>query len=59
MNQGAWYSSQHHMRRVILEHGESLYLLYAGRQPYAAPASGHFKLFTERQQRLVQDALFG
>ena len=59
MNQGAWYASQHHMRRVILEHNESIYLLYAGRKAHAAPASGHVHLFTERQQRLVQDALFG
>jgi 2-oxoglutarate dehydrogenase E1 component len=59
MNQGAWYSSQHHMRRVILQHSESLYLGYAGREPFAAPAGGHPGLHTQRQQRLVEEALLG
>ena len=59
MNQGAWYSSQHHVRRVILEHGETLYLTYAGREPHAAPAPGYASLFNQQQQKLVQDALFG
>jgi 2-oxoglutarate dehydrogenase E1 component len=59
MNQGAWYSSQHHMRRVILQHSESLYLGYAGREPFAAPAGGHPGMHTLRQQRLVEEALLG
>jgi len=59
MNQGAWYASQHHMRRVILKHDDSLYLAYAGRDPFAAPAGGFAAAHTLRQQRLVEDALFG
>jgi 2-oxoglutarate dehydrogenase E1 component len=59
MNQGAWYSSQHHMRRVILQHSEKLYLGYAGREPFAAPAGGHPGMHTLRQQRLVEEALLG
>ncbi len=59
MNQGAWYASQHHMRRVILRHDDSLYLAYAGRDPFAAPAGGFAGAHTVRQQRLVDDALFG
>jgi 2-oxoglutarate dehydrogenase E1 component len=59
MNQGAWYSSQHHMRRVILRHDESLYLSYAGREPFAAPAGGHPGMHILRQKRLVEEALFG
>ncbi|MEM1432929.1 MAG: 2-oxoglutarate dehydrogenase E1 component [Pseudomonadota bacterium] len=58
MNQGAWYSSQHHMRRVILEHKDNLYLAYAGRGPFAAPAGGYARTHNERQQQLVEDALF-
>ncbi|MEM6709369.1 MAG: 2-oxoglutarate dehydrogenase E1 component, partial [Pseudomonadota bacterium] len=58
MNQGAWYSSQHHMRRVMLEHSESLYLTYAGRAPFAAPAGGYARTHNERQAQLVEDALF-
>ena len=59
MNQGAWYASQHHMRRVILAHDENLYLVYTGRDAFAAPASGYASVHTENQQRLVHDALFG
>jgi 2-oxoglutarate dehydrogenase E1 component len=59
MNQGAWYSSQHHMRRVILRHNEELYLTYAGREAYAAPAVGYMQLHVQQQERLIEDALFG
>ncbi len=59
MNQGAWYASQHHMRRVILAHGEDLYLSYAGREASAAPAAGYMQLHVQQQSRLVEDALYG
>ncbi len=59
MNQGAWYASQHHMRRVILRHSEGIYLTYAGRDASAAPAIGYMQLHIEQQQRLVEDALYG
>jgi 2-oxoglutarate dehydrogenase E1 component len=59
LNQGAWYSSQHHMRRVILRHDENLYLSYAGREASAAAAAGYMQLHIEQQTRLVEDALYG
>jgi 2-oxoglutarate dehydrogenase E1 component len=59
MNQGAWYASQHHMRRVMLRHDEHLYLTYAGREASAAPAAGNMQLHIEQQRRLVEDALYG
>ena len=59
MNQGAWYPSQHHTRRTILRHDDSLYLAYAGRDAFAATASGYVQVHNDRQQRLVNDALFG
>ena len=59
MNQGAWYASQHHSRRVLQRHDPSLYLNYAGREAFAAPAAGYLHLHQQRQQRLVRDALFG
>jgi 2-oxoglutarate dehydrogenase E1 component len=59
MNQGAWYSSQHHMRRVVLRHKGGLYLTYAGREASAAPAVGYMQVHVEQQQRLVEDALYG
>ena len=39
MNQGAWYCSQHHMRRSVSVHANNnLHLQYAGRKGSAAPA---------------------
>ena len=59
MNQGAWYSSLHHARRVVARHEASLQVNYAGREAFAAPAAGYLHLHNERQRRLVNDALFG
>ena len=59
MNQGAWYSSLHHARRVVARHDASLQVNYAGREAFAAPAAGYLHLHNERQRRLVNDALFG
>jgi 2-oxoglutarate dehydrogenase E1 component len=57
MNQGAWYSSQHHMRRVVLEHKAGVYLEYAGRDPSASPAAGYMALHNAQQKKLIRDAL--
>jgi 2-oxoglutarate dehydrogenase E1 component len=59
MNQGAWYAMQHRMRQVILLQDDSLYLAYAGRDAFAAPAVGYASIHNEQQMQLVQDALFG
>ena len=59
MNQGAWYSSQHHMHAVLARHDPALRLAYAGREAFAAPAGGYAALHARRQRRLVRDALFG
>ena len=57
MNQGAWYCSQHHMRRVIAQHSvNNLYLDYAGREASAAPAGGYPSMHAEQQAKLLQDA---
>lgn len=57
MNQGAWYSSKHHLERVVKMHNKRLELLYAGRAASAAPATGYMSLHVEEQNRLVNDAL--
>lgn len=57
MNQGAWYSSQHHMRRVIQGYERTLYLEYAGREASAAPAAGYMALHLEQQERFIKQAL--
>ncbi len=56
MNQGAWYCSQHHMRRVITAHKKTLGLEYAGRAASAAPACGYASMHAEQQEKLLQDA---
>ena len=57
MNMGAWYSSQHHMRRVLQLQSPGLYLNYAGRDAAASPAAGYMALHIEQQQNLINDAL--
>ncbi|MGC6372645.1 2-oxoglutarate dehydrogenase E1 component [Pseudomonas sp. K2I15] len=56
MNQGAWYSSQHHLRRSIGNHKQALGLEYAGRDASAAPACGYASMHAEQQEKLLQDA---
>jgi len=57
MNQGAWYSSQHHMRRVVHRHNPNVYLDYAGREASASPAAGYMALHLKQQEQLIKDAL--
>ncbi|UTF60339.1 2-oxoglutarate dehydrogenase E1 component [Gilvimarinus sp. DA14] len=57
MNQGAWYASQHHMRRVVYELNPNLYLGYVGRDPSAAPAAGYASVHLEEQKRFINEAL--
>ncbi|MFT7288308.1 MAG: 2-oxoglutarate dehydrogenase E1 component [Halieaceae bacterium] len=57
MNQGAWYSSQHHMRRVFAQHNPTIYLSYAGRYASAAPAAGYMALHVAQQEAFINQAL--
>ncbi|WP_439106780.1 2-oxoglutarate dehydrogenase E1 component [Congregibacter sp.] len=57
MNQGAWYSSQHHMRRVFASLNSNIYLGYAGRDASAAPAAGYMALHLEQQEAFLNQAL--
>ncbi|WP_257294685.1 2-oxoglutarate dehydrogenase E1 component [Endozoicomonas sp. YOMI1] len=57
MNQGAWYCSQHHMRRSVAVHpNKTMSLKYAGREASAAPACGYMSTHAQEQQQLVNDA---
>src|SRR5690606_18148884 len=56
-NQGAWYSSQHHMRRVMFAHKQEVYLRYVGRDPSASPAAGYMALHLAQQEEFINDAL--
>jgi 2-oxoglutarate dehydrogenase E1 component len=53
MNQGAWYASQHHIRKML---PEDLYLRYAGRAASASPAVGYAHLHIQQQKQLVEEA---
>ncbi len=57
MNQGAWYGSQHHIRRVIQRHKVDVYLRYVGRDSSAAPAAGYMALHVEQMQKFINEAL--
>lgn len=56
MNQGAWYCSQHHMRRAVSAYKSGLGLEYAGRDASAAPACGYASMHAEQQEKLLSDA---
>lgn len=53
-NQGAWFSSQHHIRACLAANQQ---LQFAGRSASAAPAVGYAHAHTEQQAALVSDAL--
>jgi len=57
INQGVWYSSQHHMRRALTAHNPKLPLIYVGREASAAPASGYMSVHLEEQNRFINEAL--
>ena len=57
MNQGAWYSSQHHMRHIICGINPDTYLQYAGRDASAAAAAGYHALHLAQQQQFINQAL--
>lgn len=53
-NQGAWFSSRHHMEFCLRE-GQKLQ--YVGRDFFAAPAVGYLSLHMEQQNTLIEEAL--
>lgn len=57
MNQGAWYASQHHMRRVIQRHKVDVYLRYAGREASASVSAGYTALHLRQQEQFINEAL--
>ncbi|MFL0797345.1 MAG: 2-oxoglutarate dehydrogenase E1 component [Cellvibrionaceae bacterium] len=56
-NQGAWYSSQHHIRNVCHQHAPKIHLEYVGREASAAAAAGYMSIHVEEQARFIDDAL--
>lgn len=57
INQGAWYSSQHHLRRVLYRYNPELHLAYVGREASAAAAAGYMSTHLEEQKQFINEAL--
>jgi len=57
LNQGVWYSCNHHMHNVIEMLDKPLRLTKVARCAAAAPAAGHMQLHTEQQQKVITLAL--
>ncbi len=53
-NQGAWYQVRHRLQEPLRHHQE---LLYSGRRPAAAPATGILQMHATEQHGLVTAAL--
>lgn len=56
-NQGAWYSSQHHMRRTISRHKNYMTLSKISRDASASPAAGNMAQHQEQQARVIDEAI--
>ena len=56
-NQGAWYNSQHRLRRVVDRLNKKLSLRFAGRKSSASPAAGYMALHLREQAALLAKAL--
>jgi 2-oxoglutarate dehydrogenase E1 component len=54
LNQGAWYSSQHNMRRLL---GSGRYLEHVTRPASASPAVGYYDVHVAQQREVVSRAL--
>jgi 2-oxoglutarate dehydrogenase E1 component len=54
MNQGSWFTSQHHVRNIITE---DVVLQYAGRPFSAAPAVGYPGLHAKQLDDLINEAI--
>ncbi|MGX5172556.1 2-oxoglutarate dehydrogenase E1 component [Aliikangiella sp. IMCC44653] len=58
-NQGAWYSTHHHLKEVVSAHNDKLYVEFAGREASAAPAAGYMALHLKQLEKFIDDAISG
>lgn len=56
MNQGAWYSSKHHLEIIQKTVFSKAQLLFSGRPHAASPAAGYMALHHKLQLQLIEDA---
>ncbi len=57
LNQGVWYSCNHHMRNVIDKLDNNIELTKVAREASASPAVGHMALHQQQQQQVITDAI--
>jgi len=55
-NQGAWYSSQHHLRNSLADHQQ---LEFSGRPHSASPAAGYMSRHQAQLHTLLENSLHG
>ncbi len=55
-NQGAWYSSKHHLEIAVRDYVPNAELQYAGREASSSPATGYNSLHHKQQMQLVEAA---
>lgn len=57
LNQGAWFGSQHHIRRTITRHKNCLVLSQVSRDASASPAAGNMEMHQQQQNSVVDEAI--
>ncbi len=56
-NQGAWYSTHHHLKEVVTNHNAKLNVEFAGRDASAAPAAGYMALHLMQLKKFIDQAI--
>lgn len=57
LNQGAWFASQHHMRRTIARHKNYITLSQVSREASASPAAGNMTRHQDQQNSVIDQAI--
>ncbi|WP_444996198.1 2-oxoglutarate dehydrogenase E1 component [Aliikangiella sp. IMCC44359] len=58
-NQGAWFSTHHHLKDVVSQHNDKLVVEFAGREASAAPAAGYLALHLKQLKEFIDQAING
>ncbi len=57
LNQGVWYSSQHHIRHTLARHENYITLSHVSRDASASPAAGVMGTHQKQQQKVIDSAI--
>ncbi|MET1256167.1 2-oxoglutarate dehydrogenase E1 component [Aliikangiella maris] len=58
-NQGAWFSTRHHLKDAVTRHIKKLKVHFAGREASAAPAAGYIALHVKQLKEFIDQAING